>query len=198
MKVSNKIILPDVFQMRVDELPGFTHVVKRLDSGGFKVKWARGWSEVTDIEWSICDEEEAEDFVASGDWIVVDEAKQEDSLPDVFYFEHKDKTCSGLVVKTKHGQSGWNVTWSKDSGGRTEFYSEFYIPSFIERGDWKIINKKPLTAEQLRANAEAREQISSLEHNIKLRKQDVEHAEILIKNYQERINQLSSKIVEEA
>jgi len=260
--------LPDVFQMRVDHAPGFTHVVKRLESGRFKVKWARGWSEVTDIEWSICDEEEAADFVVSGGWIVVDEnkkakpkfpdnftvesgsikwamrkngsvwyayrigtnvpcnkkaytmedieghvakrlwrsiveeAKQEYTLPDevpqlpsVFYFIVDEE---GEEFKAVECEGGFHITWDFTQGGYEGIdYAAVAVEKFIRNKDWKIINKQPLTAEQLRSNAEAREQIASLLHNIKLRKQDVEHAEILMKNYQERIDQLKSKLVEE-
>jgi endonuclease III len=67
---------------------------------------------------------------------------------------------------------------------------------YLKRQIWEIVDRKPLTAEQKKANKEFEEQIKALESSIKINEQDLEHKLRLIGNYNERIEMLKAKIVE--
>jgi hypothetical protein len=189
--------LPDKFQFRVDTHPGYTHTATRLAYGAYEINWARGWHKaIGEIKRLTCTSDDAHDWVKSGGWLVVDEApKQEDVvLPDEFYFnvEGDDEL---FKAKRLNGKM-FHITWNSAGGREGSHYTEQKISSYLKEGDWKILDKKPLTAEQKRDLKDFEEQIAQLEQSIKLNEQDVEHKLRLIGNYRARQDDLRDKIKE--
>lgn len=201
--------LPDKFQMRVSAMPHFTNTVKRNAYGDYEVTWARGYPEALGkIPVKVFLAEQMEWIVGEGYWVVVeDKPKQEETklsdewvspkppaqIPSQFYFAHKEGDCSGSVSLRKDGK-GWDVLW--DGEKKAEYYSYNWVPAFINNGSWKILDKKPLTAEQQRSLKEFREQVQQLTNSIKIQEQDVEHKRRLISNYVQRQQELVAKIKE--
>jgi len=201
--------LPNKFQMRVSHLPSFTHSVSKNANGDYEVNWARGYpNKIRSVPRKTFEDWDAVRMVESGSWIIVDDKpKQEETklpdewvsekppaqIPSQFYFEHKNGHDAGSVCLTRDGRV-WNVLW----GGRKEagYYSYGWIPAFVEKGVWKVIDKKPLTAEQQRQLKEFLEHVAQLSQSIKLNEQDVAHKMMLIGSYKARQDDLLDKIAE--
>ncbi len=183
--------LPEKFQFRIDTHRDFTHTAKKNSVGDYEVEWAKGWLKQQDIydPWIVANEKEVKGWVNNGGWIMVGDSKKK--FPDEFYFTNTlDHTChaklyGGIFIID-------NLECEHSCG-----LDVATVQRWVKRGDWKIIDKRPLTAEQLRFNVEFREQIKALESSIKINEQDIEHKIRLIDNYNERIEQLKAKIVEE-
>lgn len=189
--------LPEKFQMRHKLYGGFTHVVK-VEGGSVKVKWARGYADSTGfIPNSVLTLSEAEYYVQNGLWVVVDEKKVEQGLPDEFYF-HCFEVSSIIYRATRQANNKFDVTWDGKLQYTPLYYTEEHLVSRFKSGDWEMYKSMPLTPEQLRSNADVREQISALDHSIRLAYQDIEHKDKLIKSYLARQGELSSKIVKES
>lgn len=195
------ITVPDNFQFRIDGEPGYTHSGKVSD-GMCKVVWARGFDRYymdktgttifPNTEWSL--QEAAVQFVNRRWMLVVDEAAQEQALPNEFYFsiEGNRNTYKGVVDAGSVG-----VTWTHMKCAAPAKYDYQQVVKLMRKGKWKIIDKKPLSTEQRKANKEAREQVQALESSIKINQQDIAHKERLIASYEERKQDLLNKIVEE-
>lgn len=195
------IEVPKNFQFRLKDEPGYTHSGK-IVGGECKVVWARGFeryymdktgrSVFPCTHWSVQDL--ANQFVNRRWILVVDEKKaQEQSLPDVFYFKH---SASGdeLHNATRKDKGNYTITWHC---GAKENYRAGGVEYYVRNKCWNPCAKPVLTAEQLRANKELREQVAALENSIKLNRQDIAHREILIANYEQRKQNLLSEIIEE-
>jgi hypothetical protein len=187
--------LPDKFQFRVSAYQGYTHTAKLNAHGDYEVKWARGWHLVAaqSIDWIVATENEVQGWVNGGGWLIVDEQPKQEVLPDEFYFEHENKDYSGKAYREPYG---WTVNWGND--WPNSFYHESWISHFINKGMWKIVDKKPITAEQQRQLNDFKERVAALEQSIKLNEQDVEHKKRLIANYESTKQDLLKKIEEMA
>jgi hypothetical protein len=184
--------LPHKFQMRVKDYPGYTHHVEMNAWGDYEVKWARGFvHEVGYLPQRVVASEYAENYADIGAWIVVeDKPKQEEaSLPDEFYFLNS----VGEHFKAQRQQFYWVLTSQED--GRTVSVTEYRVKSSLKTS-WKIIDKKPLTAEQQRTLKDFNEQFAQLSQSIKLNEQDVAHKMMLISSYKARQDELLDKIAE--
>lgn len=195
--------LPDRFQMRLNTYPGHTHTVKRNPHGDYEVTWARGFpSLINSLPSVVWNEQTVLDLVQDCRWIIVDEqpkAAVKQALPDVFYFQNMIGYAKERFVMIREGNEySWRC-WKEGrigeagAGGR---YSEREIKYRVQDGWWKIIDKKPITAEQKRANKDYQDQIAALESSIKIAQQAEEHQKRMQANYLERIETLKAKLVE--
>lgn len=195
--------LPSRFTFQLKRAKGFTHSAKVVEDQ-VEVKWSRGWHESRvgcgdepyDSIWSVCSVDSVENWVQKGSWIIVDqpEAKQEDTLPDEFTLK---ANLFGSKFQCTRTKGGFNFVNERGATTLDSPISEEFILDAIQDGAWKIIDKKPLTAPQQKANAEYREQIQQLNNSIRIQEQTVEHHERMIANYKGRIADLEQKIVEE-
>jgi hypothetical protein len=200
--------LPDKFQMRTNTHPGFTHTVKRNAWGDYEVNWARGYHNVIHgkprVTW---DQQAVEERLQDLAWNIVDEQKAEkeaakapvkESLPDVFHFVMTGSNDTTVFKATK-GDDKYVVSWTEDYGrkGQTN-YSVKMVQNIVSEGGWTVVEKTPITAEQQRLNKELNEQIAALQSSVRISEQNVEHQRRLQANYNERIDALKSKLVEEA
>lgn len=196
--------LPNKFQMRLKEYPGFTHVVTvtlnhdyKCNSEYLSVKWARGFAEKLNIVPNkLVHNENAKTLIAQGTWLIVDEKakqkKQEGCLPDFFRctYAGREQPYNAEVINNKV------YVWLDGWPTKAEYKIQ-YFKALIGKGGFQILDKKPLTAEQQRENKRIREEIAALEQSVKLNQQNIEHYTKLCANYLERIAQLEEKIVEE-
>ncbi len=211
--------LPERFSVRIKDYPGLTHGVKRNDNGMYEMKWSRGFFEALCDRCPLTvgafrnreiDEKHMQAWLESGDWLIVDDSKKERdvklpdeasstnsaaSLPSQFYFTYKDDNFPKFKATLSDSGEWYEIDWEGRVGSST--YSTKLAQKFVTEKYWKIIDKKPLTAEQRRFNSEFREQIRALGQSIKLNENDIEHKIKLIDSYNERIEQLKAKIVEE-
>lgn len=196
--------LPDVFQMRTLGLPGYTHKVKKNAHGDYEVQWARGFPQkVGIVPTCVWTEDQVRQNINQCSWYLIDDTPKapvkqaEFTLPDEFYF-----VCPGsagnYTYKAKITASAICVTWPEMLNPKEPIeYSVGPFTAMVKSGEWKIIDKPTLTPEQIRFNKEYNEQIRALESSIKLSQQSEEHQKRLQQQYQERINDLKAKIVEE-
>jgi hypothetical protein len=185
--------LPDKFQFRDKDLPGYTHTATLHDYGDYKVKWARGWAQVIGvIPDSVIDKNNVKCWVENGCWIIVNDTpkQKEASLPDEFYIE----VPRGAIYKFVAIDECTFMCHALDGSKETAPWSYNDISAYIKSKVWKIVDKKPLTTEQQRTLKEFKEQIAQLDSSIKLNEQDIEHRNRLIGNYKARQNDLRKKI----
>lgn len=198
--------LPEKFQFRNVKDVGYTHTAS-IEGNSVKVKWARGWFESrgedwhneADSLWTSCTLEQAQDFADEGVWnIVVEDKKVEQELPDEFDFY---SIYPDTIYTAVRDEAVWKV-WKKGLVGQNEgggaTYGEKQIKQLLEGGYYNILKRVKITPEQLRSNAEFREQIAALDHSIRLAYQDIEHKQKLINSYLARQGELSSKLVKES
>lgn len=183
--------LPSKFQFRHKRDTGFTHTCKINARGDYEVTWARGWANVIgEVPWRVFQKLEVEYAVNACDWMVVeDKPKQEEELPDEFYFLNS----LGEPFKAQRLQHYWQLTCQED--GRTVSVSEDQVKTSLKIS-WKILDKRPLTAEQQKAVNAFREQIQQLDSSIRINEQTIEHHQRMIGNYEQRQNDLLEKIAE--
>lgn len=195
--------LPDKFQFRTKTNLGFTHTAKKNANGDYEVEWAKGWLKLNNNTdpWIVAPDCDIKHFVESGGWLIVNDTPkvaEQNTLPDEFLFQCFGK---GTIYTAKRVGDSFNVTWVWDEPApdcpNFCLYSETTLRERFARGDWKILDKKPLTAEQKRANKEFQEQIQQLESSIRIQEQTIEHHTRMICNYMERIETIKGKIVEE-
>jgi hypothetical protein len=191
--------LPDKFQMRTNGFPGFTHTVKLNAHGDYEVTWARGFDRKSysmgqALPNVVFTKEEVRKNVAGCVWYIVeDKPKQEktEELPDEFYCTYvgTDKVYKGYFdgkeYRLSHPTLPAEATYHK---------SRFLLA--VKDGRFKILDKKPLTAEQQRTLKEFKEQVAQLDQSIKLNEQDISHKQRLISNYIARQDDLHKKIEE--
>lgn len=199
--------LPNSFQFRVIGHPGHTHTAKRLNDVRYSVKWARGWDRyLYEVDFDedcdpapckpVIDTETVQQFVDEGGWIIVEE-KSKSTLPDEFHFH---TGLSGINCKATRDGDKYKVTWQSDWGDghglqlRDSLYNIEVLELNVKAGHWKIIEKKPLTAQQQRFIKEFNEQIAQLDSSIKIAEQTIEHHNRMIGNYKERQETLRQKI----
>lgn len=195
--------LPEKFQFRAKDEPAFTHTAK-LVKDKYQVKWARGFErhfmekhclkKFADSDWNVSS---AERQVELGSWLVVEEAPQKQALPllpDEFYFKVLGQ---GHAYKMTLVDGYFRCTTAASDTpplhGAPHNVQD--VKRNVKGGVWVIVNV--LTAEQKRANKEAREQVQALESSIKISQQAIAHKERLIASYEERKQDLLNKIVEE-
>lgn len=195
--------LPDKFQFRTITNRGFTHTAKKNAVGDYEVEWAKGWLKLNNNTdpWIVISEGEAEYFVNSGGWIVVDDAPKaavKDALPDDFYFQLTDNDDKEVFRAKRSGEDSYIVTWQSSSAGREGMhYGKRQVEDIVARKVWTILDKPSLTPEQQRANKEFQEQIAALEAGIRISEQAEDHQQRMQAQYRERIETLKSKIVKE-
>lgn len=185
--------LPNKFQMRVSSIPGFTHTVTKNANGDYEVNWARGYpNKIGSLPIRTFDEWDVDRAVESGAWIVVEETPKQDNvkLPDEFYFQVDGQ---GEVYHMLADRDGYKCT---DTWGNSAWHSHTYVVGAVKEGAWRILDKKPLTAEQQRSLKSFQEQVAQLDSSIKLNEQTIEHHERLISNYKSRQDDLRDKIAE--
>jgi hypothetical protein len=193
--------LPDKFQMRTDDFPGFTHTVKLNAHGDYEVTWARGFDRKSysmgrKLPNVVFAQEEVLDAVQSLWWVIVEDTPKQKgaNLPDEFYFlnsqDYTFKAERDLRTKYFNFESIDSPYSSKGA------FSESEAQECLKCGLWKILDKPSLTAEQQRALNEFKEQVAQLDQSIKLNEQDVEHKLRLIGNYRARQDELRAKIKE--
>jgi hypothetical protein len=196
-------LLPDKFQMRTNGFPGFTHTVKLNAHGDYEVTWARGFDRKSYsmgrvLPHVVFTEEEVRKNVAGCMWYIVEDTpKQKEaevSLPDEFYFlvEGDDE----LFKAKRLNNNVFHITWDSEASREGSQYLAEKISSYLKEGVWKIIDKKPLTAEQQRALKDFQEQVAQLDSSIKLNEQTIEHHARMIANYKSRQDDLRDKIAE--
>jgi hypothetical protein len=186
--------LPDKFQMRVSRIPGFTHTVTKNTHGDYEVNWARGYpNKIGSLPRKTFDEGYVDQTVESGEWIVVEDTPKQDDmkLPDEFYYRHRYGHVSGFA---KRVANGFDIIWADCDG--CIFFAESLVNYFVDNGLWKILDKRPLTAEQQRTLKNFQEQVAQLDSSIKLNEQTIEHHTRLIANYKSRQDDLRDKIAE--
>ena len=192
--------LPDRFQFRAKDEPAFTHTAKLVE-GEYQVKWARGFErhfmekhgleKFVDSVWNVGS---AECQIERGNWIVVDEKPQEQSLPDEFCFKVDGHGCTYRMklVGDTYRCASMNAKFPVEHGAPHLVQN---VKRAIKCGIWVMVNV--LTPEQVKANKEYREQIAQLNSSIRISEQNVEHQLRLQASYRERIGILNGKIVEE-
>jgi hypothetical protein len=149
----------------------------------------------------VFDSDLAAELVKAVSWVVVDDKpKQENSassLPDEFYFHVVCFEDEELYKATREIGDNFLVTWESSAMGQVgTSYTEGRIQRYLANGDWKIMTKPVLTAEQQKQLKEFKEQVAQLDSSIKLNEQDIEHRNRLIANYKERQEVLRKKIAE--
>jgi hypothetical protein len=189
--------LPDKFQMRLSATPGYTHTVKRNAHGDYEVNWARGYSNTLHVIPSkVWAQEEVLDAVQSLWWVIVEDTPKQKgaNLPDEFYFlnsqDYTFKAKRDLRTKYFNFESIDSPYSSKGA------FSESEAQECLKCGLWKILDKKPLTAEQQRTLNEFKEQIAQLDSSIRIAEQNIEHHNRMVANYRQRQNDLRDKIRE--